>query len=721
MNSVSRHDVPVADQWQPLLNRFHTEQKNLVLLLQALEWKGSSFELLSCLPAVNIAAKDLSQSDGRLNLDQMRDVLDKAGYLSEIRHNTVDAIPLCDLPTVALRRNGDSVLLRQRGLDDMEALVDGERVEVNPAEVLEWLELQSKPKQPQQKGVWFREMLSHYNSSLVAVLILSLVNAVLGLALPLFTMSVYDFLIPSGSLVGLGAVGTGAIIALVWMVVCNRIRARMLSRLGANMNYQVGRAMFAKLIGSPAEYILPATPFQNTARIRSVDQVREFLGGMMAASLFDAPFVVVALVAISWLSGWLVLVPLFGCVLYGMLGLYFNSQLNRASAQSGRVGQRQQEQVRQALDGLVELREAGVHSHWLQRFAQESILSARAGFNYRMASALQQAAGKLVNMMIALATLMCGIYFVFTGIMTAGGLIAAMMLIWRVTGPLQMAFLSSTRFRQFRNSVQQINAIMDTPWEQAPEKVYAPLQQQRPALSMDRVVYRFAADRDAALNGVTFKLEPGQKVAVVGPNGCGKSTLLACMAGVLHPQAGVVQMDGHDIRQFNTVDYRNRVAYITDELDFLEGTVADNLRAGAPLATGEQMLAALAEFGVADFLTLHHKGLDTPLMENGNLVLDSMVALGVKLARAWLRNPDLYLLDDLFIGGDHPVMKALQAFMTDLPANKTMVFATHDKDLMLQGDLAVIMEKGAVAQVAELKQNQAEPDAKNQPTGVVIS
>lgn len=690
-------------QLQPLLDSSTAARSNLVKLLQCLEWKGSHNELLSYLPA----------GDDTLTLDQLRDVLFKAGYLSQLRRCSSDVIPLCDLPTLAVRKDGSSVLLRQQGLDQLCALSGDAVVELDPRESLQWLELQPKPRKPSPKGTWFQEMLGHYNASLVAVLILSLANAVLGLALPLFTMSVYDFLIPSGSLSGLGAVGSGAIIALVWIVVCNRIRARMLSQLAANMSYQVGRSMFAKLVGAPAEFLLSTTAFQNMARIRSIDQVREFLGGIMAASLFDAPFVVVALVAIGWLSGWLVLVPLFGGMLYGLLLLYFNAQLNRASAHSARVGQRMQEQVRQALDGLVELREAEVHSHWLQRFAQESIVSARAGFNYRMASALQQTVGKLLNMLIALATLMCGIYFVLSGVMSAGGLIAAMMLIWRVTGPLQMAFLSATRFRQFKQSVQQINAIMDSPWENAPEKVYAPLQQQRPALTLERLVYRFASDRDAALNGISLNIESGKKVAVVGPNGSGKSTLLACMAGVLHPQSGVVQMDGHDIRQFKTVDYRNRLAYITDELDFLEGTIAENLRAAAPLATADQMQAALAEFAVADVLVKNYQGLDTPVMQNGALVLDRMLGLAIKLARARLRDPDLYLLDDLFIGGDHPVMKALQRFMSNLPANKTLVYTTHDKDLMLQGDLAVIMEKGTVSQVAELNKNENQNEQTN--------
>ena len=698
MTYDSSRDSFQDSRWRGMYERSTEMEKDLIMYLKATSWKGSSFELLSWLP--------LNQES--MSFDQLRDVLVQVGYQSQLHESTLDTISMCDLPTIGILKDGTSVLIQAKGFDELALSSGGKTVSLAGNTRLQWLEIQGRSKKPPQRGEWFHDRLSNYNGVLLAVLILSLANALLCLALPLFTMSVYDFLIPSGSTGGLVAVGSGAFIALAWIVISNRLRARMLSRLAADMSYQIGRNMFSKLISSPTESLLRENSTQNMSRIRSIDRVREFLGGTMTASLFDAPFVIVALVAIAWLSGWLVLVPIFGLIIYTLLTVYFNGYLQQASSRAAKSGQKLQEHTQQALNGLVELREANVHSSWLERFSLEAVRAARANFKYRMATSLQQTVAKFINMFIALATLMSGIYFVFTGVMTAGGLIAAMMLIWRVTGPLQMAFLSGSRIRQFRQTINQINAIMDAPHEQAPEKQFVPLASQKPSLTAERLVYRYASDRDAALNGVSFEVIPGQKVAIVGPNGSGKSTLLACFAGLFRPQAGSIQMDGYDIRQFKALDYRNRVILINNDIDFIEGSIRDNLLASTPLVSEEEMNQALSQFGIQTFLDKHYKGLDTVLMHNGNLEVDQVLALGIKLLRASLRDADVYLIDDLYQNSEHPVMQSLHHFICHSPADKTIIYATHDKDLMLQGDIAVIMEKGSVSQVAELNKENTD-------------
>ncbi|MYM64757.1 peptidase domain-containing ABC transporter [Pseudomaricurvus sp. HS19] len=686
---------------------FSIHQRDLLTLLKALQWQGSIYELLTVLPT----------EQATLSLDELRDVLGRLGFMTRLRRGEAGLIPACDLPTLGILGQERYVVVQARGFDQLEFSSGGEPLELEQGQSLQWLEIQPKSKKPLPRGTWFAELARNYHGAFIAVLILSLANAVLGLALPLFTMSVYDFLIPSGSLTGLMAIGGGAIIALVWMVADNRLKARLLSDLAANLNYQLGRALFGKLMASPAEFLMQSTPFQNEARIRDVDRIRDFVGGSLAVSLLDAPFVIVAIIAIAYLSGWLVLVPLFGAVFYFLLSYYFDARQLHAASYAGKVSQRMQEQKRQAIDGLMVLRESTDHTDWLNNFANESIRSARANFSYRMVASSQQVVGKAANMLIGLATLMTGIYMVLSGVMSAGGLIAAMMLIWRVTGPLQMAFFSAARIRQLRQSINQINAIMDAPYEQPPEKYFAPLTGQKAKMAVERLVYRYSADRDAALNGVSFPLERGQLMAVVGPNGCGKSTLLACMAGLLRPQAGSIRLDDHDIRQFRNVDYRNRVAYLNLRMDFIEGSVADNLRAAAPLATEAEMWAALDAFAMADCLRNFHDGLDTLLMEAGEVQLERTQALGIKLARMHLRDPDLVLIDDLYDGSDHPVMLALRQLIETPPEGKTIVYATHHKELMLKADVAIIMDKGTVAQMAALNQDKNEDSGETLVSG----
>ena len=460
-------------------------------------------------------------------------------------------------------------------------------------------------------------------------------------------MSVYDFLIPSGSISGLIAVGSGALLALLGLLFANRLRAQMLSRIAAGLSFQAGRSIFQKIVYSPAEWLQRVSSLQHIARVKDVERLREFFGGPMAASLFDLPFIVVALVAIAWLGGWLVMVPLTGACIYWLLSWHYNNRLALESRNSGKFSQRRQLQLQLAIDGLKELRESGAESSWLKQFTEESVRAARANFSYTMVSAQQQAVGRFLNMGIALATLMTGIFMVMTGVLTTGGLIASMMLIWRVTGPLQTAFFSASRFKQLGMSIDQMNAIMASPYEQAHDQELATLMDFEPSLELRGLFYRHSADRDPALSSVSFACEAGQKVVLVGPNGAGKSTALACIAGLLHPQSGSLRVAGHDIRQFKHVDYRSVVSYVSGNPDLISGTVRDNLQSVAPLSSDESMWQALAAAGIDQRFKSNKAGLDTQVLTGGQLLLSDPVAEALSLARGLLRKPKILILDDI--------------------------------------------------------------------------
>ncbi|ARN74371.1 peptidase domain-containing ABC transporter [Oceanicoccus sagamiensis] len=669
-------------------------------LLTALEWSGSLPELAAYLP---------EQGDP-LDLTQCREILSKLGYSTKLKRGILAHIPDCDYPTLAITAPGTAdetiVVLKSAGLDGIVVIdqAGNEQIENDINKPLQWLEMQPIPVKAAAPGQWFKELLQQFTGPLLGVLILSLFNALLGLVLPLFTMSVYDFLIPSGSISGLVAVGSGAILALGGLLVANRMRSQMLSRIAAGLSFQAGRSIFQKLIYSPADWLQRVSPVQHITRVRDVERVREFFGGTMAASLFDLPFIVVALIAIALLGGWLVAVPVIGAGIYALLSWHFNNSLAVASRNSAKFSQRRQQQLRQAIDGLEDLRESGTGSHWLKQFADESVRAARSNFSYTMVSASQQAVGRFLNMAIALATLMTGIFMVMTGALTTGGLIASMMLIWRVTGPLQTAFFSASRFKQLQQSISQMNAIMAAPYEQAHEQKLAQLVDFSPALEINNLFYRFSADRDAALSSVSFNCEAGQKVAVVGPNGSGKSTTLACVAGLLHPQSGSIRIDGHDIRQFKHVDYRSVIGYVSGSPDLISGTVRANFNAVAPMASEEAMLDALKQVGVADCFD----SLDAVVLEEGNLIISDAVAEALSLARVLLRKPKVLILDDILSAAPKMIADSYRQLLTEPPAGTTIIYATHNNELMLMADIAVIMDKGAVAQVATLAEEPPE-------------
>ena len=669
-------------------------------LLDAREWQGSLGEMLS----------KLTVEPDALGEESLRDSLRQCGLMSRMRKGSLAHIPETDLPTLAFFDDGEVALLREQTLDGWQVETRaGEKVTIEDgSRRLRWLEIQPKPLKAPARGQWYRELVDEYRGSFIAVGLLSLLNALLGLALPLFTMSVYDFLIPSGSIGGLVAVGIGALLALGWLLVSDRLRARVLSRTAAQLSYLSSRAVFSRILSTPAEFLMQGQSVQQIARVRDVDRIREFWGGLMAASMFDLPFIVVALTVIAIMGGPLVIVPILGALLYLLAGFYFDNRMAQAARESSRYGQWRQVQQKQLIEGLDIMRQGGSHTQWLQRYGTEAVRSARANYRYNMVAAAQQAVGRGLGMLIALATLMSGVFLVLNQALTAGGLIATMMLIWRVTGPLQMAFFSASRLKQFRQSVTQLNAVMDTPVEQSAEQEFANMPQEPASLAADRLVYRFSSVRDAALNGVSLAVDPGEKLAVVGPNGAGKSTLLACLAGLLKPQAGSVVLGGHDIRQFRHVDYRGAVVLLKRQVVLLGNTVREHLHAISPLGSEQEMIAVLSEAGLEEWLSRQSAGLDAPVRQQGQRCISFEVARGLALAGALLRGPHIFLLDDVLDTSDHPVSQAYRRLLKHPTCS--VVFSTHDQSLMLQADKAAIMDRGTVAQMADLRASE-ETDA----------
>lgn len=663
-------------------------------LLSELHWQGSVQQLFDFIP----------DSPEPMSLDEFRDVLHRSGYQSQVKKSDLSQLADGDFPTLIKFKSGEHRLALERTTDGI-TVSDGQQKQQHSGEFdqVSWLELSPLTVPNYRSKPWFKELMKAFSGSLLSIFILSFFIALGSMALPLFTMSVYDFLIPSGSLNGVVAVGSGALIAIAGLAVGLYFRAKLLSYLAANINFQAGRALFQQLLMSPGDVLLRSSSFQNQSRIRDVERAREFFGGVMAAGMFDLPFIVIGLTAIAILAGWLVVVPFLGTVVYLVLAWHFSHRMEAASTSSAVAGQRRQQRLRQAIEGLQELRNAGAGLPWLKQFQQENVRAARSNFNYTMTAALQQTVGRLLNMLIALATMLVGVTMVMNGAMSAGGLIATMMLIWRVTAPLQTGFFALSRFGQLQKSIQQMNGVMAMPQEPGRDGQVTTIPDlSAETLEIDRLVIRYSGDRDVAVSGVALTVKIGQVMALVGPNGCGKSTLLSAAAGLLQPQVGSVRLAGQDIRQFNGGDYRRHVAYVGHKPVLLPGSVRDNVSSQAPAVTDQEIWQALALTGIDQFIKAG-SGLDTPVLHEGKILLPESVCEALCLSRALLCKPTFLLLDDILPCGNTSTLDAYKRLLAGPPAGMSIIYATHSESLMTLADTAVIMDKGSVAQVADLK------------------
>ena len=665
-------------------------------LLVALDWFGAPRTLVASLG-----------DDGRpMNAGHLRELLRGIGF--RMRRLTwgnwgggVDALPIGSIVV-----SGDAARVYLGRRDGADWCHDGARVAGGavPAAadtlLLVTRDADFKPIDAPQPG-WLTRLLFRTRREMTGVLTLSLVANLLTLGVSLFTMVVYNLVIPSGAVGTLEALGIGALFAAVAAWGLRVARAGVLARLGAWAGTRIGGAVMRKTLGLPLDLSARLGVENNLVRIRSMEGVRQFIGGSSGASLIDYPFIAVVLLVIALLGGWIVFVPLAGLLLFAAFSWPLSAFVEARANRVGRLSRIQQEVFTTAIRRLRALRGVSGSVFWRRRLAEMVAQQAEANRDFALANALVQSVGSAIGMLTVLGTMGVGILLVLDGTMTTGGLIAAMMLIWRVTTPAQQAFAARVQWRQIVDSARQLDRLMLTAGEQQDPQAVSPMTGVAPALASDRAYYRFSADAEAALAGISFAVEPGQVLAVVGPNGAGKTTLLECLAGIRPTQSGMITVGGRDIRQFDPADYRAWAGYLPQGVQALPLTVRETLRLRVPTADDSAQLAALERaagprwwsfLGAASPEDGLAARLD-PWREDRDAVRARFV---VKLASATLGDPPLVILDDPLGDIDPQLEGQFQALLAALRGRSTIVIATHRPDLIQQADCIAVLNNGAL-------------------------
>ena len=301
----------------------------------------------------------------------------------------------------------------------------------------------------------------------------------------------------------------------------------------------------------------------------------------------------------------------------------------------------------------------------------------------------------------ALATLVGGLELVLAGAMTPGGLIASMLLIWRITAPAQALFLAQGRLRQADAARAQVERFFASPYDGNDATKRMPARIERASLSFERVTFRYSGESEPALAGLSFALEPGEVLAVVGPNGAGKTTLLRLAAGLLEAQGGLILIGGRNIRQFDPEDLRLTIGYYPEHPATFSGTLADNLRSAVPGAADAELKAAVAGAWPGELGAHLSEGLATPLPlpETEGRAEEDDQRLGI--ARLLLRPRPLYLIADPVenAGSDAPeqvkgALAQAQTFLQAMRGRSTIVIATQNPALLSLADKALVLDKG---------------------------
>lgn len=676
--------------------------KCLLPLLDALGWNGQPRELAEAMPHM-MRGLDLSNLCSILsNLE-----FQPSSFQGSFEQLDARFMPCLFLPTdrpalVILERRGDGRLRVFNSADGVEQEIGSSQIHTGEVYLFKKPE-KGEALQNIQTG-WFGNLFWKLRRHVALVYVLTIISTLLALAPPLFVMSIYDRVLPSRDVSLGGYILLGVLIAIVIDQVIRLLKGRVMAYIGGRAEYILGSSVFQRIIALPISSTESASVSRQVGRIKSLESLRDFFLGPMASLAFELPATLIMLAALAFINPAVIGVVLASVAAYTLLGVFTRRVNESAVSKSSQLSALRWELLNEALTNLRVIRSTGSERLWLKRFRNMSGKSVLANFKIGQVQARVATISQALGTITGLLALAVSAILVFRGGVTGGAMIASMMIVWRITGPIQNIFMAVTSIVQFRTQMRQVENLMKLQGE----RDNGVRQTLRPgiegALNFSRVSFRYSNDADPVLLGVNFGVKPGELLVIAGPNRAGKTTLLKLIVRVYTPQAGSIRLDNVDIRQLTTADLRSRISYMPQNCDIFYGTVAQNLRLVYPEATDDEVYWAVEMAGLMDDVKAMPQGFGTRISNSKSEQLPHGFRQRLSLARTILKPASIVLLDEPGTGMDHAGEEALIRCIQWLRGRATVLMVSHRPAHMRLADSVIYMEHGAVVAMGPFDQ-----------------
>ena len=541
---------------------------------------------------------------------------------------------------------------------------------------------------------WFETTARRFRGLVLQMMAVTFLTSLVAVIVPLFIMTVYDKVVPARSQEMLFFLAFGVLFAFAFEMALRVVRARLLAYVGGRIDLILGKAAFQQVLHLPILMTERATIGAQVSRLKQFESVREFFTGQLANVIIELPFALIFIGVIAIIAGPVAWVPVALMVVFVLIAVFSVPAMRRAIGRSGEARSQKQSFMIEMLSQFRTIKNCAAEPIWSQRYRDLAARSAVANFNTSQVSSVVQTLAQALVMSAGVATIGIGTLQVMAGNMTVGALIACMALIWRILGPLQVCFLSLSRFEQLKLGLRQVNQLMTLKVEREPGRVVERRRTLKGEIAFHRVSLRYTPTSEPALLGVDLEVKAGELIAITGPSSAGKSSLLKLVAGLYQPQAGALLIDGMDIRQLDLGELRDSVAYLPQVCHLFHGTIAQNLRLANPTASDEELSQAVLDAGLLGEIMSLPDGFETRITDQLRSQLPGGFKQRLMLARTYVKNASIYILDEPVSNLDEEGDAALRRKLQSLRGNATVFITTHRPSHMRLADRVVVLSGG---------------------------
>lgn len=544
---------------------------------------------------------------------------------------------------------------------------------------------------------WFQTLMGKFKRTFVLLFVLTFAINVLALFVPIYIMNVYDRAIGSSSLMTLGYFGAGIAIAMVADLLFRSMRGRALAYLGTRIESLLAVDAFQQLLNLPITMTETAPIGAQITRLKQFESIRETFTGPLAAAVLDIPFFLVFLITIFAIAGPLGWLPVALVIIYSCMAVVTVPLTRTHISYAGEARSNIRDFLMEMTNRYRGIRDNGGEEIWQKRFGDLSTSFLLRQSQAQRTNFIIQTIAQALVMVAGAGTVGIGTLMVMNDQLSAGALIAAMALVWRILSPMQAAFLSLNHVGQVVDSIKQINHLMRITPERLSGQLPSFYRNFKGKISLAGVGFRYNARSEPALRGISLNIEPGEIIAITGASGVGKSTLLSILTRLYQPQAGAVLLDDLDLRQIDVGELRSAIGYVPQKPHFFYGTIAQNLKLAHPTASAAEIEQALRDVGVWDTIQNFEDGIDTRLQGSHTARFPSSFFQQLMLARAFVKNAAVYLLDEPGSNLDRTGDEILMNKLKSIRGKSTVIMVTHRPSHMRLADRVVVLKQGMVA------------------------
>lgn len=545
------------------------------------------------------------------------------------------------------------------------------------------------------RGHWFWGELRKERRSFLPVMVASLLVNVLAIAMPLFTMNVYDRVIPNRAGSTLWVLAIGVIIAIGLEFALRRARTAVVDDISRRLDLRLSQKIFGRILAAPMEDRRGHTGAL-AARVSEYAVVREFYGATTVSLVVDLLFLIVFVFVIAILAGWLALVPLVIILAMCAAGYVLQRKVVTAAQDAQADHGLQQTLLVESLAGMETLKSMAGEGGMISRWHRLAEIGSQSQQRLRNITSLAVGLAQIFQQVSTIALVVGGYYMFAAGDITMGAIIAIVMLASRSLAPAgQIAFLL-TRGRQAHETLDSIERLFAGDDERQLGSSMAPSTISAPVIQFENLEFRYPGASASALDAINLRINPGERVAIVGRVASGKSTLGRVLCGIYRPTDGSMLINGIDSRQYRQQQLREAFRFVGQDTALFTGSVKDNLMLGNRAVSDDQLIAAMRATGADTFLSRDAGGFDRPVGEGGRSLSGGQRAF-LALTRALVTPSELLFLDEPTGAMDSQSEKYFVEHLSQvLTPNQTLVISTHRPALFAICQRLIVVDKGRI-------------------------